>query len=222
MKLSVVIYSRSTLRREELMRELNPLRPDYPELLIMAFDMSLVSGLRDKPQAVILDYERSAPGDWQALFDLRRNGYQGPVILLSGATIDNNATPMLRTNVFFYDDNKGTRDLVGIVRRLIAGAVVAARKHPRHRVDEPARVQVQGQGYDHGCRVRNISKGGAMVEVDKLLSIRPGMILKIFIHLQALGRFHKVNARVAWSDRTRFGIEFVVKSKKSDKGKKPA
>ncbi len=204
----LVILSRNPGKRAELAREFESLRADYTDLEIETYDMALMPRFDKKVHTVVLDLEEWVPSDEMVLSDLRNGGYRGPVVVLSKRIDEASSQSYSSDNIVFFDRSRGMNDLLGIMKRVMLGSMVAARRFPRHATDETAEIQIENQGIKFNCKVRNLSKGGALLEADRALAIRVGTQLKVKFHLKAMSRVYSVNARVAWINHLIFGIEF--------------
>lgn len=206
----LIFLSRSHETRETLARDLDGLRSEFPDLKINGMDMSALSvAAASAPQIVVLDLENWVPSDEMALSDLRAQGYDGPVVVLTKRIDEASSSSYASERVVFFDRGRGGKELLGITRRLILGSIIAARKHPRHPTDQTAEIQIEGQPHIYNCRVRNLSKGGAYLEIERAVNMRVGSTVFLKIHLNQVGKVYSVRARVAWLKLPGFGVEFI-------------
>ena len=77
------------------------------------------------------------------------------------------------------------------------------RRSPRHRTLKGASLVLPGTGSTFSCTLRNLSEGGAMVELPSTLGVPYEVILETADH-QIRRR-----ARVAWRTETRMGLTFL-------------
>ena len=75
------------------------------------------------------------------------------------------------------------------------------RKHPRTEIDQPAYVSSDGSVMS--CRVRNISREGAAIDVEN-----PAFVPSRF-RLVMANNAKVYECRVAWIQRNRIGLNFV-------------
>jgi Tfp pilus assembly protein PilZ len=209
----LVLLTKTPQARAELTRELEILKDEFPNLVISGLDLSLSAAIADKsPQAIVLDLEDWTPSDELVLLELRSRGYAGPILILSKRAI----------SVETPDKGVPDRDVVlvkpfarmellGIVRRMILAPLVASRRHTRHPTNEMGELRIPGKQGFLPCRVRNLSKGGAYIELEHPLSLRIGDELVVKVRLAAMGRSYEMRARVAWMNArgTGLGVEFA-------------
>jgi hypothetical protein len=206
----IVILSRESKTREELKRTFDGLIYEFANLSIATLDMSHLGHIEPKTRLVILDLETWIPSDELALNELRINGYEGPVIVLTRRLSESAGTSYGDEKVVFFDRAHGIDELLGIGKRLIKGQAGSARKFIRHFTNEKAEVRVDGLSSVYLCKVRNISKGGALLIAEQTLSLGIGDNVVLKIHLTQLKRLYHVRARVAWIRLPKFGVEFVA------------
>lgn len=206
----IVILSRDPKTRDDISRLFAGLDIAYGELPVTVLDMSLLSRIENQAKLVVLDLETWVPSDEMALNELRGGGYAGPVIVLTKRLNEAASASYLEERVIFYDRSNGIDELLGIGKRLIQGALNHPRKYPRHFTNERAELRIDGQAATFSCKLRNLSKGGALLEVERSFAIRIGDVVALRIHLTQLNRVYNVRARVAWVRMPRFGVEFIA------------
>jgi hypothetical protein len=207
--IKIILLSRSIETREELARELDALRSDFPDFEFVTLDMNAMNSVDNTAQLVMLDLEKWVPSDEMALSDLRGAGFDGSVIVLT-KRVDEAASQSYGTEkVIFYDRTKGIRELLGITKRTLLGSLIAARKHPRHPTNETAEMQIDGIRGTYVCNLKNLSKGGAYLELTRALNIRIGDTVILKINLEKVNRVYSVRARIAWIQSPGLGVEFL-------------
>jgi len=205
----IVILSRESKTREELKRLFDGLNYEFVNLKVTALDMSHLGHIELEVRLVILDLETWIPSDELALSELRVKGYNGPVVVLTRRLSENASASYGEEKVIFFDRARGIDELLGIGKRLIQGQASSPRKFIRHFTNEMAEVRVDGHGSVFHCKVRNISKGGALLIAEQVFSLGIGDSVVLKIHLTQLKRLYHVRARVAWIRLPKFGVEFV-------------
>lgn len=206
----IIILSRESKNRDELKRLFGGLNYEFDNLSVTALDMNHLAYIDKGARLVILDLEKWFPSDELALNELRIHGYTGPVVVLTKRLHENASATYGEERVIFFDRARGIDELVGIGRRLIHGEASYPRKHVRHVTNEQAEVRIDGNPSVYVCRVRNISKGGALLIAEQALTLGVGDSVVLKIHLTQLNRLYHVRARVAWIKLPRFGVEFVA------------
>ena len=207
--LYLIILSRQAKTRDELAREMETMRDEFADLVVLGYDMSQISTFNKDAQLVIVDLEKWVPSDELALSELREGGYNGPVIVLTKRLTESASADYAAERIIFFDRTKGNQELAGIARRMLLGSLIAARKHPRHQTNEMADVQVAGNPKFYECKVRNMSKGGAFLEIQTAFAIDVGDIVTVKIRLAQINRLYTVKARVAWVKLPGFGVQFM-------------
>jgi hypothetical protein len=206
--LYLIILSRHSKTREELARDLETMRDEFSDLVVLGYDMSQLTTFNKDAQLVVVDLEKWMPSDELVLSELRTAGYNGPVIVLTKRLNESASADYAAEKIIFFDRSKGNQELSGIARRMLVGSLIAARKHPRHPTDESAEVQVAGNPKFFACKVRNMSKGGAFLELDTACALHVGDLLTVKIRLAQVNRIYTVRARVAWVKMPGFGVQF--------------
>lgn len=206
---SLYIFGRNQKKLEELAQEFDSLRTEFINLQIHTCDMTQLASFDHSAQLVMIDLEEWIPSDELVLSELRDNGYAGPIIVLTKKITESAGADYAKDRIVFFDRSRGARELFGITRRNLLGTLIAARKHPRHPTNEKAHVQIEGSQAVLSCKVVNISKGGALLQFDKAVSLRIGDHLLVKIKLTQLNRLYSVRARVAWVKLPTFGVEFL-------------
>lgn len=206
----IIILSREAKTREELKRLFIGLNYEFENLKVTALDMNHLGHIDTGARLVVLDLESWVPSDELALNELRVHGYSGPVVVLTRRLHENASSSYGEERVIFFDRARGIDELLGIGKRLIQGEVSYPRKFVRHITNEKAEVRVDGKSAVFVCKVRNISKGGALLIAEQALALGVGDAVVLKIHLTQLNRLYHVRARVAWIKLPRFGVEFVA------------
>ena len=209
----VVLLSRDSATRGQLIRELDGLRDQFENLRINGVDPSaLPNDLETNAQVVVIDVAVGTHIDEVSITSLRALGFNGPVLVLGQKELKSPASSLrVLDRVIFLSKPYDSKAMLGLVRRMILAPIIAARKYPRHTTNETAEVQVDGKGPYHSCRVKNMSKGGAYLDFDRSLHVRIGDLVILKIKLGTLNREYLLKARVAWLNRgAGFGIEFVA------------
>lgn len=205
----VVILTRNPRGMGDVSRLFAGLDPEHGDLPVAILDMVHLDHVDPTVKLVVLDLENWLPSDELALNELRKSGYAGPVIVLTKRLAEAASLGYTEERIVFYDRSHGENELMGIGKRLIRGGAPHPRKHPRHFTNENAELRLDGQPHIYAVKIGNLSKGGALVEVERSFAIRVGDVVVLKIHLTQLNRLYSVRARVAWVRMPRFGVEFI-------------
>jgi PilZ domain len=208
-KQGVVILSRDARTRADLSRLFSGLDVDGNSLPVAAMDLALLAMVGPEVKLVVLDLENWVANDELALNELRTAGYDGPVIVLTKRVGEASSVGYIEERIIFYDRTHGVDEILGIGRRLIEGALRYPRKHPRHITNETAEVWLEGSTSTFTCKVRNISKGGALLELVQTRALVSGDLATLKINLSQLKRIYHVKCRICWVALPKFGVEFT-------------
>ncbi|RYZ65330.1 MAG: hypothetical protein EOP05_20760, partial [Proteobacteria bacterium] len=146
--------------------------------------------------------------------DLRKAGYSGPVLVTAKADLSS-ALAELRAmkDVTFLEKPFDTKDLVGIVRKMLHARAVAQRIHRRFDTAQDAEIESDA-GKKMASRVRNLSRGGAYLEFMVPAPVKIGDRVKVTLELKDVNRTYTLPAKVVWTSRgsgrgAGVGVEFT-------------
>lgn len=150
----------------------------------------------------------------QALRSLRERGFEGSILVVSkidsaAALHEINAVP----NSFVLERPYDPRDLVGLVQKCIHEKQVSQRYHRRFPTKASAEVDVDGIMVR--SVVRNLSRGGAYLEVEDGPLPERGSTVVLNIALKDVHRSYSMPAKVVWvsltaaDGRPGLGVEFI-------------
>lgn len=215
---AVYLASRTEEENQILKRKLEPLRNEFDQLRFIGLHpQGLALSAQEKMAAVILNVPEWHGTEAAHLASLRMAGYQGPV-LVSAKGSQSAAMKSLQAmdSVVFLEKPFDTKDLVGIVKKMLHARVVAQRIHRRFNTDESAEILPFGKNDSYFSRVCNISRGGAYLEFSTPAPIRTGDMVRVKVELRDVHRIYTVPARVVWmglplesSGQTAAGVQFV-------------
>jgi Tfp pilus assembly protein PilZ len=214
---SVFLASRTEEENQLLKRKLEPLQQDFRQLRFVGLHpQGLANSIDDGIAAVIINVLEWNSTEAQSLNALRATGYNGPILV----TAKPNVTRALRTlramdSVVYLEKPFDSKDLLGIVRKMLNARAVAQRVHRRFNTDESAQIEFYGRNDRYVSRVCNLSKGGAFLELFESAAVRVGDMVRMTMELKDVHRVYTVPARVVWTNRyqdrtaTGVGVEFV-------------
>jgi len=164
---------------------------------------------------VILNLNEWTPKEALLIQELRRAGYQGPILVSAKADPDVvNRDLRAMSDIVFLPKPFDTKDLIGIVRKQLLTRNVAQQRYRRFATSQDAELEIDATGGRMVTRVRNLSKGGAYLEFMTPSSLKIGEYIKVKLELKDLQRVYTFPAKVVWSNRhgnrgLGIGIEFT-------------
>jgi Tfp pilus assembly protein PilZ len=148
------------------------------------------------------------------LRQLRESGYGGSVLVISKLESAEMLDELRRQrNAHFLERPYDPRDLLGLIAKFAGDLDVSQRIHRRYATDEAA--EVEANGVRSKSIVRNLSKGGAYVEVEDGPMPKAGSTVVLKIALGQLRRAYSMRAKVVWvslsgsNGRAGLGMEFL-------------
>lgn len=199
----VYLASRTEEENQLLKRKLEPLKDEFRNMRFVGLHpQGLALSAHEKMAAVVINVPEWNRTETAALLSLRGQGFHGPVLVTAKVTASQ-ALRNLRAldAVVFLEKPFETKDLLGILRKMLHARVVAQRVHRRFNTDEMAEVTLFGKNDAYASKVINISKGGACLEFDNVFPIRIGDMVRMKVELKAVNRTYTVPARVVWAER---------------------
>lgn len=210
--------SRTEEENQILKRKLEVLREDFNDLRFVGLHpQGLAMSARDNMAAVLINVTDWTPTESSVLSGLREAGYSGPILVIAKAMAEA-AIRQLRhsATVVFLEKPFETKDLVGIVHKMLMAREVEQRIHRRFNTDEMAEIVPFDQSGIYSSRVCNMSKGGAYLEFFRSAPIRKGDMVRLKVELKEVNRVYTVPAKVVWTGRTNdagsnftAGVQFV-------------
>lgn len=153
----------------------------------------------------------------QAIRELREGEFNGYILVL--AKIDpleaKRELRHLSQNVVFLEKPFETRELHGIIRKMLLSFTVPQQVHRRYPTMQNAEVEISGKSERFSSCVRNLSKGGAYLEFNNATPARVGDQVRVTMALTQVNRTYSVPAKVVWANRsmegqtTAVGVEFM-------------
>lgn len=199
--------------RRELLAVVEAVRDQFQNLQLHESEWSFPPGdLAKFTDGIVVDVDEWSDQLSAKIVDLRDRGYRGPVLVL--ASREPGSEPLTGRafdKVAFLNKPYGNQEFVGLIRRMLIARIIAARKFPRHETNEDAQIQIEDHTLFYGCKVKNMSKGGAYVDLGRALHLRIGDAVILKIRLGTVKKEYALRARVAWMNpkQSGFGIEFV-------------
>ena len=108
----------------------------------------------------------------------------------------------LKRSIFFY--GYGVELLTGGARENIPNLYDGSRKHPRIECAIPLKYEFDSRIYQG--TTDNVSSGGVFIKTRNLIAV--GEKVTVYIPAKKLRKIKRLQGRVAWSNRTGFGVKF--------------
>lgn len=214
---TIYLASRAEEANQILKRRLEPITEDFSEARFVSFHLQgLLSSLDEAVDLVFLNFQDWNRTEFSYLLALRESGYMGPVIVMAKSNVAE-AMKTIRTMeaITFIEKPFESRDLIGITKKTLLRGEVAQRIYRRYETDEKAEVEFLGVNHRFESKMRNLSKGGAYLEVAENAVIKIGDILKVRLELDELNRIYTMPAKVVWTGQSStqsgqgVGVEFI-------------
>ncbi len=213
-KTTVYIASRTEQENYILQKKLDSLEYEFSDLRFAGIHVAgLLRAVDRLTAAVILNLNEWAPKDAILIQELRRSGCVAPVLITAKA----NAAVVMRElhaagDVTFLPKPFETKDMMGIVRKLLMARTVPQQLHRRFSTSQNAEIEVNGQKLV--SHVRNLSKGGAFLEFLMPTTTIIGDFVSVKLELKDLKRTYTFPAKVVWTHKQGarglgIGVEFT-------------
>ena len=214
---TVFLASRTEQENVIIRRKLEPLGDEFPGLKFMGLHpQGLPVADIEAMTAVVFNVPEWTRAEAAILVDLRKAGYRGPVLVAAKASAGKALKSLqAMSGVTYLEKPFETRDLMGIIRKMLTDRAVSQRIHRRFYTDQDAEIEMDGQVNRYATRLRNISRGGAYIEFLSLAKVRIGDIVRVKVELADLNRTYTMPAKVVWTSLgtltggTGVGVEFV-------------
>lgn len=145
---------------------------------------------------------------------LRDGGFDGPVLIVAKEPSAAFLTELSRApNAHFLERPYEARDLIGIVSKFVHDRKVQQRFHRRFATQ--AAAQLNGDSGQARTVLRNLSRGGALLEIQDGPLPERGATVTLTIALRDVRKSYALPAKVVWSSRgggdrlPSVGVEFT-------------
>lgn len=213
-KITLFIASKTEQENLILQKRLESLTFEFTGLNYAGVHPAGLAACTDRlTAAVIINVPEWNTREEQCLIDLRKTGYTGPVLVTAKADQSSSLKELIEMkDVTFLDKPFETRDLVGLVRKMLKARQIAQQVHRRFPTAQEA--EIESASGKLITRVRNLSKGGAYLEFLTAAPLRVGETVKLRMELKDLNRTYVMPARVVWTARSSsrgagVGLEFT-------------
>jgi hypothetical protein len=149
---------------------------------------------------------------------LRINGYRNSILFVTSKIKDKNFFKMAEDlKIYVLQSPYEEKNLEGLIKKLMYSRSVPQQYHQRYETIQNAELEYIYTGENMNSTIRNLSVGGAYIEVgaDRVLNI--GDQVKIKIDLKDVNKEHNLSAKVVWMKRTgatdgRYGVGLKFES----------
>lgn len=216
---SINIYVASRTEEENLIlrRRLESLNGEFRGIHFVGLHpQGLPLSTRERITVVVINVTEWNQTELKNVHELRSAGYIGPILVIAKVK-DKEALRALQVmqGAVFLEKPFITRDLVGIVRKMLMERSVAQRIHRRFETEEPAEVQICGSNDRFSSWMFNLSKGGAYLEFMAPAPLRAGDMVRMTVEIPQTRKVYTLPARIVWTHRngtrggSAAGVEFV-------------
>ncbi len=144
---------------------------------------------------------------------LRAKGYEGSIIAMSPELSERQQSllpPHERGKITFIEPGDD-RELLGLVRRILAMPDSGLRGCPRFEVQQSAEMFFAENTRYRACMISNISKTGACLKFESVPHLKKGDLVNLTIRFGEGEDAQRLAATVAWSHPTKgtIGVEFL-------------
>ena len=204
MSTSILVASLYDDQNHAIQTQLQPILTVFDDFnLTGALMKDVANFLQDAAQSidlVLLNFEEFDATEVAIIEFIRRKGYEKPLIVLARDIPDEVVTLLFgRSSVGFLRKPLVLNDALKMFRAALSTGTVERRNHRRNPVNEIGDLQVEGSELWESIRVRDLSLGGAKVEISKAIDSKVGQAARLRIKLPQMNRFHLLPCAVCWS-----------------------
>ncbi len=197
---NLFLASKTEEENQLLRKKIEALQTDFPQLQFHGLHpQGLALAAHERMSAVVInvpEWNRSEASNLKLLKDA---GYDGPVLVTAKSTMGESIKNLKATDkVVFLEKPFDSKDLQGIVRKIIGARKVSQRIHRRYLTNQSAEVEFYGRDDRLTSRVFNLSKGGAYLEFAADSSLRVGELVRVKMELKDVSRVYTVPSRIVW------------------------
>ncbi len=216
-KTVIFIASRTEQENYIIQKKLEPLETEFRGIGFSGVHpVGLAASIDGSTGIVVLNVGEWTNLETSHIRELSNTGYRGPILVIAKSEINKAITALKATpNVVFLAKPFDTKNLLGIVRKMLMARAVSQQVHKRFATSQTAHLEVNGRDEKVPSRVCNLSKGGAYLEFITPVPLRIGEILKLKMELKELNRTYLMSAKVIWTEAVHrgstrgVGVEFI-------------
>jgi len=175
----------------------------------------LIAAVDDTVKIVILNLTQLSVAAKVVIREVRRHGYQGPVIITAkspNAMIKREFHEL--ENVMVVEKPFSLSDLQGLIKKLMSVESLSPQQYRRFQTSQEAKVEfVNRSKQTVSTKLLNLSRGGCYLELKGLTDVKAGEILNVTIELNEVRKTYQMPAKVVWTQNresgTGVGVAFV-------------
>lgn len=211
---AILIASRSETENQILSKKLAPLSEGLPFRLFTGHLQGVSHAVDAHMSLVILNMAEWSEANWTPYQDLRKSGHKEWILVMAKGSFPKQISDLAtREAVVFMEKPFESRDFLGLVHKILVSRSVAQRIHRRYHTNQQAELEFSNVNHKIQSKVRNLSKGGAYIEVPAVAPAAVGDVLRLRLSLNQLHKTYMMPARVIWKGRDEngsfgIGVEF--------------
>jgi DNA-binding NtrC family response regulator len=182
--------------------EMRRMASTLPYHLVTTYDAeSLVDLTENKIFALtILDQALVDEKTIQMIDNLRRAGYAFPILVITSKIhgIHNSRLDLFH-DVHVLVRPTHEKNILGLVRKLLASRRVPKQNFRRYNTNQVAQVEALTSGDNLISNMYNLSRGGAYCEFDGINGLAVGEIFRVRVYLTDTKSEYTFNAKVVWT-----------------------
>lgn len=212
-KTTVFIASRTEQENYILEKKLESLEYEFADVKFAGVHtQGLVNAVDRLTAAVIMNLTEWNLKEAFVLQELRKKSFLGPVLVCAKSDLSVIKELRSQRDVVFLAKPFETKDMLGIVRKMLLAHSVSQQVHRRFLTSQDAEVEISGQKLI--TRVRNLSRGGAFLEFMTPSPLKVGEFVTVKLELKDLKRTYKMPAKIVWTHKhgnrgLGIGVEFT-------------
>jgi hypothetical protein len=214
--MKIAIFSLSEITSVAFSEKVRPLNEEAGgriEFLNLSI-MGMMSRFDGDANVVILNLPDYSTEHVSSIRFIRSRGFAGPILLLVSELkpwVEFFKNSVQFNNVKLLERPFEDGQLHGYLRRLLAVDTTPFRSYRRYEANKPAIVTLAPNDI-RACVVRNISHGGACIQLDSDFGIDRNHEITLSINSDDSTEKYQIRARVAWiqKDSALAGVEFLA------------
>jgi Tfp pilus assembly protein PilZ len=171
----------------------------------------------DRFDLFVMAASRFYPREYRFLLDLRRKRVDTNVLILAGKLgFEHFFEHRERKGIHLLEKPFDDADMMSIAKKLLQNPSLQQQKFKRYSTEVSSRIEGLLTKQSQPAVMRNLSRGGAFIELKDRPQFHVGDLVRLHIELSDVDRKYSLSGRVVWeTDRTKstgqpgFGMEFV-------------
>lgn len=216
-KMSVYLASWTEQENRLLQKKLEALDIKPRCQYVSSHPNSIHAAATDVMSLVVFNFNEWTARESHYLNGLRLAGYEGPALVITKTHVAEATKEIGKLDqVVFLEKPFDLKDLTGVIQKMLSARAVAQRFHRRFNTEELAEVEfLANTGSSVISSLRNISKGGAYLELLAEAPANVGDMVRLKVELKAVNRTYTMPAKIVWTSPsesgtgTAIGVEFI-------------